>query len=513
MSAYSFRVRSRRVWLTTLGIAALVLGTVAPATALPTTSTPVLSLNHLIETKPFAGSTTSMRDNEDSVYVPQDNSLWLVDDDAHRVYEIDATSGALKQTFASSVFEALPQSGGGPAAGVAHDRDFESLAYDASTDTLYAFSGVSGPGMLPAAFRFTRTNGQLTPVDYQPLPTGSDFTAAAWNPTENKIYVGVRHDIQTYDYATNTVGTAFQISGVAAIEGFEFTQDGNDLFVSRSQMGGTNPYQMLTEVDWATKKTVPGWNFDLTPFGIKDARGVSLINDQFYISDGYDFRTAGDPKDHAVFVLDVTADNTPAVQPVASFTSASDATNPLTVHFTDTSLNKPTSWTWRFGDGKTSVFQNPNHPYASAGTYNVTLTVTNAAGSSTTAAVPVTVTAGPAPTAPTAAFQASRTSGGAPMKVTFANHSTGATSYSWSFGDGSRSTSASPTHRFLRPGRYTVTLTAKNAQGTDTARTVIRTRDAVAPTGRFAISPRRAHLRHTRVAILQRSLHDNFTPT
>ncbi len=56
-------------------------------------------------------------------------------------------------------------------------------------------------------------------------------------------------------------------------------------------------------------------------------------------------------------------------------------TAPLTVNFTDQSTGSPTSWSWNFGDGGTSTAQNPSHAYTAAGTYNVTLTATNACGS------------------------------------------------------------------------------------------------------------------------------------
>lgn len=57
---------------------------------------------------------------------------------------------------------------------------------------------------------------------------------------------------------------------------------------------------------------------------------------------------------------------------------------PLAVNFTDQSTGSPTSWNWIFGDGGTSTAQNPSHQYAGAGTYDVTLTVTNTYGSNST---------------------------------------------------------------------------------------------------------------------------------
>jgi len=56
---------------------------------------------------------------------------------------------------------------------------------------------------------------------------------------------------------------------------------------------------------------------------------------------------------------------------------------PLTVHFTDRSLNSPTSWNWQFGDGATSTEKNPAHTYTSPGIYIIRERVTNAAGSDT----------------------------------------------------------------------------------------------------------------------------------
>ena len=74
-----------------------------------------------------------------------------------------------------------------------------------------------------------------------------------------------------------------------------------------------------------------------------------------------------------------------ASAPVAAAASAPNARFDVTVAgtvatFTDTSTGEPATWAWDFGDGSTSVDQNPTHAYA-PGKYTVTLTVTNDAGS------------------------------------------------------------------------------------------------------------------------------------
>ena len=69
--------------------------------------------------------------------------------------------------------------------------------------------------------------------------------------------------------------------------------------------------------------------------------------------------------------------------PVADFQAAPTQTCSGVVQFTDLSQNGPTSWRWDFGDGTTSALQNPSHTYATAGTFTVALSATNAVGSST----------------------------------------------------------------------------------------------------------------------------------
>ncbi|AKJ37834.1 PKD domain-containing protein [Methanosarcina barkeri] len=71
-------------------------------------------------------------------------------------------------------------------------------------------------------------------------------------------------------------------------------------------------------------------------------------------------------------------------KPVADFSATpTSGKTPLTVEFTDNSTGIPTAWKWSFGDGTTSREQNPEHQYLQGGSYKVTLTVVNVAGSST----------------------------------------------------------------------------------------------------------------------------------
>jgi len=155
---------------------------------------------------------------------------------------------------------------------------------------------------------------------------------------------------------------------------------------------------------------------------------------------------------------------------------------PLKVSFVNRSTDPdgdPIAAHWDFGDGSASSDSSPTHIYTRGGDFVVTLVVTDAHGlpsapksesiSVTGAGTGGGGTPGGSNSAPRADFRANPTSGDAPLLVTFTNSSTDpngdALASHWDFGDGFRSSEASPSHTYTNAGQYTVTLTVTDAHG------------------------------------------------
>ena len=69
---------------------------------------------------------------------------------------------------------------------------------------------------------------------------------------------------------------------------------------------------------------------------------------------------------------------------------------------------------------------------------------------------------------PVADFYGTPTSGTAPLTVQFFDQSINSpTSWSWNFGDGNTSSQQNPSHTYINPGNYTVSLTSSNSYGSD----------------------------------------------
>ena len=159
------------------------------------------------------------------------------------------------------------------------------------------------------------------------------------------------------------------------------------------------------------------------------------------------------------------------VAPTASFTYECVD---LDCSFTDLSSDSDgqvESFSWAFGDGQTSTGRNPDIAFTGAGSYDVTLTVTDDDGEDAAVTETVVVTE-PAAGAAVADFSVTCFS----LECTFVDESTGpVTSWAWAFGDGSTSTVQNPPAHTYDVNELTTvvaTLTVTDAGGAPSTKTV-----------------------------------------
>ena len=165
--------------------------------------------------------------------------------------------------------------------------------------------------------------------------------------------------------------------------------------------------------------------------------------------------------------------------------SPTSGTSPLTVNFDASSSFAPEGsiimCEWDFGDGGTgtTVTETISHTYLHPGVYMAELTACDTEGNCDSDSCMITVTAAIG-TPPSANFTATRTSGQAPLAVSFNGSSSSdsdgsITSYAWSFGDGGSSSGVTANHTYSSAGVYTAQLTVTDNDGaTDTATRTIQ---------------------------------------
>jgi PKD repeat protein len=242
----------------------------------------------------------------------------------------------------------------------------------------------------------------------------------------------------------------------------------------------TNTYQILapkglSNSDYGTKWTIVNMTF-ATIFGNKSTDSM-FKKPTITKNATFSFFPANKWSD-SVFMVRMTLRTLPGncdsnltryihvrFKPAAYF-SATNACLGLPLTFKDTSKVKVSSiqgWSWNFGDGNTSIAQNPAHAYTVANKYNVKLTVVTDVGCA--ASITKTVEQYPRPATKIGAILACNT-----LPTSFIDSSTIAsgsvTAWKWNFGDGTSSaTTQTASHTYIKSGPYTVKLVTTSSFG------------------------------------------------
>jgi RHS repeat-associated protein len=124
-------------------------------------------------------------------------------------------------------------------------------------------------------------------------------------------------------------------------------------------------------------------------------------------------------------------------------------------------------YAWNFGDGGTGSGAAPFHTYATAGTYNVVLTVTDNLGAQGSASTTATAATPNQPPVANAGGPYSGNSGTSIQLNGSASYDPDGTiaTYQWTFGDGINGTGLAPAHTYSSAGTYTVTVTVTDNRG------------------------------------------------
>ncbi len=141
---------------------------------------------------------------------------------------------------------------------------------------------------------------------------------------------------------------------------------------------------------------------------------------------------------------------------------------------------------WNFGDGSidSTTTDSTTTTYTSAGTYTISVTVTDDASATAQCTQDIIISEATEPVVMTATIVADPTSGIAPLPVSFSVDITNGISpfmHAWDLGDGSTSTDAAPVYTYTVDGTYTVTLIVTDADGQTATDTEVITVDADLP--------------------------------
>lgn len=257
--------------------------------------------------------------------------------------------------------------------------------------------------------------------------------------------------------SSGTVGQSYTFSASASncspTSTWSWTTDGGT--VSGSSTGSS------ISVSWATagSKTVRASNS-----GCGSTSGSRSIN----ISNG----STGNPNDPLTARFTVTPTSARAGEAV-SFNASTSAGSPVT-------------YAWNFGDGSEGTGLTASHTYAAAGSYTVRLTITKSGTGANcffgtcaadTTQVVVITSGGPALNGAFSIsgaeciqqFGFNQCSASTGQTISFEAAEANASSYTWTFGDGTTATGRNVTHAFNNSGSFAVVLTVSNGSSQATS--------------------------------------------
>lgn len=291
----------------------------------------------------------------------------------------------------------------------------------------------------------TTSGGKIIGFGNQPSGSSSNYDRHVYMDTDGKLLFGI------YDGGTHIITSPQAYNDgkwhhVVATQG----PTGIKLYVD-GQLLGTNPHNFAHEYNgyWRVGGDTP-WLANPYFNGTVDEAAVYT-------------RELSLTQIRTHYRASAAATN---AAPTASIESTCDVN---TCSFTATASDPDgtvATYAWDFGDGTTGTGKTATHSYAAAGTYTVTLTVTDDQGATGSTTAQVTSAEPPANQNPTASFTVTKSFMKATVDGSASSDPDGTVaSYAWNFGDGTTATGATASHTYATEGTFTITLKVTDNQG------------------------------------------------
>ncbi len=253
---------------------------------------------------------------------------------------------------------------------IVHDQHTSGQALFSPEGDRYVVASASSnaaPGGRINIYHFDRCSGFLT-LDTFKIYSGSYVLGAAFSPDGRFLYVSANDSLFQYDFVAPDL--IFSETLVAVYD-------------PNAAPGHTNFFHSMMGPDGKVYWATPGGTKYLNVIEDPHEKGLACNVKQALYMGAYMSSTQANYPNYRLGPLDGSPCDTLGMDnmPLAEFRARTDST--LTVKFIDRSAYAPEEWYWTFGDGSSSTEVHPAHTYASSGTYDVCLTVSNANGEDT----------------------------------------------------------------------------------------------------------------------------------
>ncbi|MFY7848277.1 MAG: PKD domain-containing protein, partial [Bacteroidia bacterium] len=323
-------------------------------------------------------------------------------------------------------------------------RDTASRSVTVHPNTAAGFS-LNNNAQCLRGNRFTTTNSSSGASTYD-WSFGDGTGSSLSNPTKTYASAGT-YTIRLIAVSTNGCrDTLTRTVNVYTNPSADFSLNSNTQCIRGNRFTTTNSSTGASSYDWifgdGTSSTLSNPAKSYTTAGTYNIRLIAI--------------TSNGCRDTLTRSVTVNAG------PTAGFTlNTSTRCLPNNSFQTTNTSSGATSYAWDFGDGTSSSSSNPSKSYASAGSYTIRLIAIASNGCRDTQRS--TVTVHPQPAVGFTLNTNAQCLRGNSFQTT--NSSTGATTYEWSFGDGTGHSGTSPSKSYTAAGTYSIRLIAINSNG------------------------------------------------